>query len=1712
MFTMTNFGVAWFDANPGQAPVFSQFRIGDGYGYTPDLAQTSLQGGLRFTGVPSSPRHLPGGELAYDLFMDMSVGDFNWGEAGLYLNGNLFLVGAYSTPMRKLKLTGDQEGNFVSLSLIVTPGQTAVTVLINNTENELNVQRSGGIDSLPPAQLAYPNIVVVANPTSPYRALLAVAEATVWNIQGYEKSVYQGVIEAASANSIRISSALEDPILTGDFLVQIASGPASGFVRVVSSWDANSRTLTLGNAFPVNPLPGDQVLVSRYSEPVNEVVYPDILDQLDPGLTGADLNQLMDLDAFFAPLVRRDGSTAMEGDLQMDLHQVVGLAVPTQPSHAATKLYVDDGLSLHLAASDPHPQYTNAAEVNALAQTAITGTVPGLISDAVDAHSALGDPHPQYTTASDAQFIAGGAVVDHEAKVDPHPQYTTAAEATSLATASMSAHLGATDPHPQYTTTAEATALVVSGLSTHVGEADPHPQYTSQAEAEALSTAAVATHVASADPHSQYRTEAQVNAAVGASMSAHESAADPHAQYTTDAEVDTRVLSALQAHTTDGNPHSQYQTEAEVEALAQTVASLAASTAVSAHVGSSNPHSQYIQADALNSAILADRLSHEAAADPHPQYTTAAEVTALASPIAAAAASASMDAHLAAADPHPQYVGLAEMTPVITNAVNDAVPAATEAAIEFHKQDPDAHPGYIYESQLENLLEQKEDVISKSLGYAKWTAGGWVFVDETYLQSFTETDPVFTASPAGGITSGEVSNWNAAYSWGDHSAQGYTQGPALVTDQSVAVFDGTTGKLLKEIPGFYWDPVFGVTVRKTPGDINNLQGFAVVAGAEEAFTTYWAGETDFGDGPTKGAGAASSVYTGDSEVSLGSNAGVESGSMNVSYSEFSSGLDQSATLFSGVGGNYVAVSSSLNGTTTASVALRAEDDLQQIDVLGPGVLDIKFPAGVLWKFGPQGQLAVGASNDYGTAGQVLRSNGNAAAVSWTSLGTAALADTSAFVPSTHTTDEDPHPQYTTAEEATALATASVSEHLAATDPHPQYVKGPVSAMAGSLAIFEDVDGKSVKGASNLSWDPSSGLQLVKDPLSVESAFQGFSTSLADNSASIQSSVANLDSGEGAAPVAYTSCSAILGGEDTNFLLFATPTSLEQGASYSNQATNKGGYVRSNASADEYSVSVAAYALSAAAGVFTSGVKLRAVDDLQQIDVLGPGVLDIKFPAGVRWKFGPQGQLAVGASNDYGTVGQVLRSNGNAAAVSWMSLGTAALADTTAFVPSTHTSDVDPHPQYTTAAEAAAVAPVQSVNGMTGNVVLSDYSPSFDVPASLGAGNLAAQGSSSALSRADHQHGVPVGVPVALGSSASAGTSSSLSRADHVHPFPTKTDVGLGNVDNTSDLNKPVSTATQTALNAKQDTLVSGTNIKTVNGSSLLGSGDLALATTWNSLTGTADRVPLSPAAGLAAATGEITWNADAGTADLGLLNGSVLQIGQEELIMVRNNTGNTLTNGMAVMFVGTLGMSGRLLAAPMVADGTYPGYVFLGVVTHDILPGADGYCTNFGKVNNVNTSSFTEQAILWCDPATPGGLTETEPQAPNLKLPIAAVVSSGNNGTLFVRSTTGQRLQDLHDVQANGSTTDGQVLAFNDANSRWQASDLKTINGVPVLGTGDIQVTTGLSGTRFFFENDQLIDEDTTISAGKNAMTAGPISIDDEVTVTISSGSRWVIV
>jgi len=70
-------------------------------------------------------------------------------------------------------------------------------------------------------------------------------------------------------------------------------------------------------------------------------------------------------------------------------------------------------------------------------------------------------------------------------------------------------------------------------------------------------------------------------------------------------------------------------------------------------------------------------------------------------------------------------------------------------------------------------------------------------------------------------------------------------------------------------------------------------------------------------------------------------------------------------------------------------------------------------------------------------------------------------------------------------------------------------------------------------------------------------------------------------------------------------------------------------------------------------------------------------------------------------------------------------------------------------------------------------------------------------------------------------------------------------------------------------------------------------------------------------------------------------------------------------------------------------------------------------------------------------------------------------------------------------------------------------TNIKTVNGGSVLGTGDLVVG---AQQDVFYENSQTLNANYTITTGKSAMSTGPIEIAAGVTVEIPSGSRWVIV
>jgi len=86
------------------------------------------------------------------------------------------------------------------------------------------------------------------------------------------------------------------------------------------------------------------------------------------------------------------------------------------------------------------------------------------------------------------------------------------------------------------------------------------------------------------------------------------------------------------------------------------------------------------------------------------------------------------------------------------------------------------------------------------------------------------------------------------------------------------------------------------------------------------------------------------------------------------------------------------------------------------------------------------------------------------------------------------------------------------------------------------------------------------------------------------------------------------------------------------------------------------------------------------------------------------------------------------------------------------------------------------------------------------------------------------------------------------------------------------------------------------------------------------------------------------------------------------------------------------------------------------------------------------------------------------------------------------------------------SPNDGQMGYNTDTNS------VEVYNGTEWVAVGAGGGATGGGSDEVFVENSKVITTSYTIPADKNAMSTGDIFINPDVTVTVPSGSRWVIV
>ncbi len=155
--------------------------------------------------------------------------------------------------------------------------------------------------------------------------------------------------------------------------------------------------------------------------------------------------------------------------------------------------------------------------------------------------------------------------------------------------------------------------------------------------------------------------------------------------------------------------------------------------------------------------------------------------------------------------------------------------------------------------------------------------------------------------------------------------------------------------------------------------------------------------------------------------------------------------------------------------------------------------------------------------------------------------------------------------------------------------------------------------------------------------------------------------------------------------------------------------------------------------------------------------------------------------------------------------------------------------------------------------------------------------------------------------------------------------------------------------------------------------------------------------------------GQIAWNATEGTYDMGLENGSVLQVGQENIRKVTNNSGALISDGRLVMYNGTNGASGRINVKPFTA-GFDEAIKLYGVATQSIASNADGIITIEGKVRGIDTTgasvgeTWVDNDILYAKPNDNGMMTKIVPADNELKIVVASVIKAhATNGTLEIR-------------------------------------------------------------------------------------------------------------
>ena len=235
---------------------------------------------------------------------------------------------------------------------------------------------------------------------------------------------------------------------------------------------------------------------------------------------------------------------------------------------------------------------------------------------------------------------------------------------------------------------------------------------------------------------------------------------------------------------------------------------------------------------------------------------------------------------------------------------------------------------------------------------------------------------------------------------------------------------------------------------------------------------------------------------------------------------------------------------------------------------------------------------------------------------------------------------------------------------------------------------------------------------------------------------------------------------------------------------------------------------------------------------------------------------------------------------------------------------------------------------------------------------------------------------------------------------------------------------------------------------------------------------------------------------------------SDLEVGE---LAIRTDTGVVFTkkddNSVAEIAGGgetNLGVSTTTTAVTVTSDtgnnatiseasGSAAGV--MSVAHHDKLYGIATGATNVTNTNQLTngagfiTATLTEEQVEDFVGGMVTGNTETG----------ITVTYQDSDGTLdfVVASQTDNNFTTTLKNKLDGIATGATNVTNNN----------QLTNGAGYITSADPTVANGC-----IYENSQTITSNYSITSGKNAMSAGPITIDSGATVTVTSGSTWTVV